>query len=135
MSDDGQRTYEITEETATIRSAGPYRVRGLELATLTTDRRLGGGKTVTRTVAFEVETDRTYLFTIPTTDWYSGADNHYVPLGKVRSSAEELVESQTAIVMFPKYMSYRRYNSSSTSPPLSEFLDITILNEPKMREL
>ncbi|MCD2201074.1 DUF4352 domain-containing protein [Halobacterium sp. KA-4] len=83
VSDDGQRSYEIAEETADIRSADPYEAQGLELATISSDRRLDAGETVTRTVAFEVETGRTYLFTIPATGPYSGADNHYVPLGKV----------------------------------------------------
>ncbi|WP_436909155.1 hypothetical protein [Halosimplex marinum] len=83
MSEDGQRSYEMHEDTNEIRERGPYRAPGLELSPTTSGPRLDAGESITRTVAFQVESGRTYLLTVPEAGPYSGADHHYVPLGAV----------------------------------------------------
>ncbi|QLH81317.1 DUF4352 domain-containing protein [Halosimplex pelagicum] len=83
VSEDGERSYEMHEDTNAIPERGPYRAPGLELSPTTSGPRLEGGETITRTVAFRVERGRMYLFTVPATGSFSGADRHYVPLGNV----------------------------------------------------
>ncbi|QLH77303.1 hypothetical protein HZS55_08355 [Halosimplex rubrum] len=83
VSADDERSYQMHEGTDDIREGGPYRAPGLELSPTTSGPRLDGGEEITRTIAFRVDRDRTYLLTNQATGPYSGADRHYVPLGDV----------------------------------------------------
>jgi|GEM_PF-2727217 len=79
----GGEEHLMTVDTNAIRDAEPYRAPGLDLSPTSSGPTLDAGANVTRTVAFEVDRGKTYLFRTGMTGQYSGADRHYVPLGEV----------------------------------------------------
>jgi len=83
VSADDEVSAPMDVDTNSIRGGAPYQAPGLDLSPSSSGPTLDAGESVTRTVAFQVESGRTYLFTVPTTASYSGADRHYVTLGEV----------------------------------------------------
>lgn len=79
----GGEEHPMAVETNSIRDAEPYRAPGLDLSPSSSGPTIDAGESVTRTVAFEVDRGKTYLFRNAMTGQYSGADRHYVPLGDV----------------------------------------------------
>ncbi|WP_136718607.1 DUF4352 domain-containing protein [Halorientalis salina] len=84
---DGNTTFHPSDVSRNITKSGRYRAPGISFENETA--RIPAGETVNRTIAFDVTTGHTYLFTLLPTAQDMTEDRHYVPLGDVTGGEDE----------------------------------------------